>query len=320
MRTGQNPAKFIQEVGRPEKITVVIVTYIPFLAGYFSEGLDVLRVCLESLRANTERPYDLLVFDNGSAPEVVAYLEDGHAKDEIDYLILSRKNLGKGGAWDILFPAAPGEIIAYADGDVYFHPGWLPRALTILETFPRVGMVSSRPMRTAPDLWTGTLRWAESQPDAILERGSHIPWETFREHDVGLGQSEADVRQRYEETSDLRVRYQGVEALIGAVHWQFTGYRKVLQQFVPLSLSRPMGEVRELETRLNDAGYLRLMTPEPLTRHMANSVPPELRQRRGRIEAGARPRGMGSRLLAWGPVRRLLLAVHNRIFRWYFRS
>jgi glycosyltransferase involved in cell wall biosynthesis len=319
MRTGQNPAKFIQKVGRPERITVAIVTYLPFLAGYFAEGLDVLRVCLESLRANTDRPYDLLVFDNGSAPEVVKYLGEGHAKGEIDYLILSRKNLGKGGAWDILFPAAPGEIIAYADGDVYFRAGWLPQALAVLETFPRVGMVSSRPMRTAPDLWTGTLRWAESQPEANLERGQFISWETFREHDVGLGQPESDVRQRYEETSDLRVRYRGVEALIGAVHWQFTGYRKVLQQFVPLSLSRPMGEVRELETRLNDAGYLRLMTTEPLTRHMANSVPPDLGRGESRI-AITPPTGVGNRLLEWGPVRKLLLAIHNQIFRWYFRS
>ena len=70
MRTGQNPAKFIDQVGRPERITVAVVTYLPFLAGYFTEGLPVLQLCLESLRRNTAEAFDLMVFDNGSAPEV----------------------------------------------------------------------------------------------------------------------------------------------------------------------------------------------------------------------------------------------------------
>jgi glycosyltransferase involved in cell wall biosynthesis len=321
MRTGQNPAKFMEKVGRPERITVALVTYLPFLAGYFAEGLDVLRLCIDSLRTNTEGPYDLLVFDNGSAAEVVAYLEDLHAKSQIDYLILSRKNLGKGGAWDVVFPAAPGEILAYADGDVYFRPGWLPQAVHILETFPRVGMVSSRPMRTDPGLSTATLGWAEGETGASLERGTFIPWETFREHDVNLGQPEAEVRQRYAESQDLRVRYQGVEALIGAVHWQFVGYKSVLAPQTPLSLDRPMGQVRAMDARLNEAGYLRLMTTDPLVRHMGNSVPPEVRSEASRNQsAGVPARRRARRLVEWGPLRRLLLAIHNQIFRWYYRD
>jgi len=321
MRTGQNPAKFMEKVGRPERITVALVTYLPFLAGYFAEGLDVLRLCIDSLRANTEAPYDLLVFDNGSAVEVVAYLEERHAKAQIDYLILSSKNLGKGGAWDVVFPAAPGEIIAYADGDVYFRPGWLSQALRILETFPRVGMVSCRPMRTDPELSTATLRWAEGETEAGLERGAFIAWETFREHDVNLGQPEEEVRQRYADTQDIRVRYKGAEALIGAVHWQFVGYKSVLAPQTPLSLDRPMGQVRAMDARLNDAGYLRLMTTDPLVRHMGNSVPPEARSEATRLQAaGASAGRRARRLLEWGPLRRLLLAIHNQIFRWYFRG
>jgi len=320
MRTGQNPAKFIEKVGRPERVTVALVAYLPFLAGYFAEGLDVLRLCIDSLRANTDGPYDLLVFDNGSAAEVVSYLEGLHAKSQIDYLILSSKNLGKGGAWDVVFPAAPGEIIAYADGDVYFRPGWLPQALRILETFPRVGMVSSRPMRTDPGLSTATLRWAEGEAEAGLERGAFISWETFREHDVNLGQPEEEVRDRYAASQDLRVSFKGAQALIGAVHWQFVGYKSVLAPQTPLSLDRPMGQVRAMDARLNDAGYLRLMTTDPLVRHMGNTVPPEVRSEASRLRPASPPGRRARRLLEWGPLRRLLLAIHNQIFRWYFRD
>jgi len=38
-------------------------------------SLDVLRLCLGSLLANTPRPFDLLVFDNGSCEPVVEYLK-----------------------------------------------------------------------------------------------------------------------------------------------------------------------------------------------------------------------------------------------------
>jgi hypothetical protein len=316
MRAGQNPAKFVEEVARPSKVTVVIVSYIPFLAGYFADSLDVLRLCLDSLRRNTDGVFDLLVFDNGSAPEVVASLSELQRAGVIDYLLLSSKNLGKGGAWDIALPAAPGEIVAYADGDVYFQRGWLPGALTILESFPRVGMVSSRPMRTDPALTTGTLRWAEGDSEVTVERGSYISWETFREHDVNLGQAEDEVRRRYSESQDIRLRYRGAEALAGAVHWQFVARKEVLTHVLPLALGRPMGQVRRLDARLNEAGFLRLMTTEAWVRHMGNSIPQDLRASGGSRPVMRRPVGV----LEWPPLRRLLLAIHNQIFRWYFRS
>ncbi len=48
-----------------------------------------------------------------------------------------------------LFNAAPGEIIAYSDDDIFFYPGWLPAHLEILAAFPKVGMVSGVPVRNA---------------------------------------------------------------------------------------------------------------------------------------------------------------------------
>jgi len=53
MRIGQNPAKFVNEVAKPERITVAVLNYIPFLSGFYAEMLDVLKVCLNSLYQNT---------------------------------------------------------------------------------------------------------------------------------------------------------------------------------------------------------------------------------------------------------------------------
>ena len=317
MRLGQNPAKFVGEVARPARITVAVLTYAPFLNGYFAEALDVMRAGLESLWRTTPQPYDLMVFDNGSCSEVVRYLLENQQQSRIQYLLLSERNMGKGGAWNAIFKAAPGEILAYTDCDALFYPGWLERSLEILEAYPHVGMVTARPFRTPDEFMTKTLAWAESTPEVRVERGQLIPWETFREFDMSLGQSEQDVRARYESTQDIRLTFKGVPAHVGASHYQFVAYRSVLNTFVPFEMDRPMGQVRQLDRRMNDAGYLRLMTPEPLMMNLSNSLRavPGMEPRRGAL---ARRRSLARRIVEAGPLRRLLLGVHDAIFRLYY--
>jgi cellulose synthase/poly-beta-1,6-N-acetylglucosamine synthase-like glycosyltransferase len=157
MRVGQNPAKYVKDVTKPARITVAVLNYVPFLSGFYAEMLDVLKACLNSIWENTDLPYDLLVFDNGSCGDVKQYLLDEYEGGHIQHLFLSEKNLGKGGAWNIILGGAPGELIVYTDNDCYFRPGWLSRSVQILETFPKVGMVTARPFRTNPDFYTASI-------------------------------------------------------------------------------------------------------------------------------------------------------------------
>src|SRR5512138_490841 len=104
MRKGQNPAKFVNHVARPERITVALLNYIPFLSGFYAETLDVLKACLASIRNEPGLPFDLMVFDNGSCAEVRDFLVAEKDAGRIQYLVLSEKNVGKGGAWNVIFP------------------------------------------------------------------------------------------------------------------------------------------------------------------------------------------------------------------------
>ncbi len=318
MRIGQNPAKSVKEVAVPKKVTVAVLSYIPFLSGFYAQTLEVLRHCLGSIWENTtDVEHDLLVFDNGSCQEVIDFLLKAKKEQKIQYLILSEKNLGKGGAWNIILSGSPGEIIAYADSDVLFYPGWLRRSIEILETYPNVGMVTSRPFRTPEQYSSRTIEWAKNTPEADFRVGNFISWEDFSSFVMSLGTSEEQARFWWEGGGDMRLNYKNVPAQIGASHWQFVAKKSVLQEFLPFDMSRPMGQVRMLDERMNEAGYLRLMTAEPLAQNMSNQVPAFLGGKPVAQEVDKT--SFKKRLLNLKPVKQVLLGMYDRIFKAYYQ-
>jgi glycosyltransferase involved in cell wall biosynthesis len=328
MRLGQNPAKSIDHLAQPQKITVSVVTYIPFLSGYYTESLDVLQECLNSIWNNTDLPYDLLVFDNASCSEVRSFLTGAHEQGRIQYLVLADKNIGKGGAWNFIFGAAPGEIIAYADSDIYFFPGWLSALVNVLEAFPNAGMVTGVPLWSPEEYSTSTVQWASENPEARLERGQLLSWEDYWRHSRSLGTEEEKARAHFVSRQDICLFYQGQKYYVGAGHFQFIGRRSVLQSVLPIPSQRPMGQVRRLDSALNAKGYLRLSTPEWWAQHLGNtlqSVDQPISKSSSSTIAQKSP-ARSNQLWAWkrrllrNSGRRFLLWVYDKTFNILYRS
>lgn len=305
MRVGQNPIKSVESIAPPAPVTVVIISYIPFLAGYYAQSLEVLKRCLGSLAAHTEGEYDLMLFDNGSCAEVREYLLAEQAAGRIQYLTLSERNLGKAGAWNIALAAAPGGTVVYADSDVLFLPGWLPAHLAALKAFPEAGMITGMPLLTPQQYSTATIKWAEKTRGVKMERGALIAWEDFWQHARSLGDDEATARDFYESNEAIRITRSKTTCFAGAGHFQFAAPKAVLDAVLPIPAERPMGRVRLLDELVNKAGYLRLSLPDWYVQHLGNTLPDD-----GLGATAAAPR---ARRL-WPPYRAMLQWLYDRIF------
>ena len=77
-----------------------------------------------------------------------------------------------------------------------------------------------------------------------------------------------------------------------------------------------MGQVRQLDKRMNDVGLLRLMVSDPLAMNLSNT----LGYLRGELKnAGKKKKAsLKRRILELGPIKKILLAVYNKIFNWYY--
>ena len=313
MRKGQNPVKQLQSVAKPRRVTVAVLNHIPFLEGFYSDMLAVLNLSLQSLRDHAGMEFDLLVYDNGSCKEARDFLFAEFERGHIQTLLLSDRNMGKGGAWNVMLQAAPGEIIAYADNDVLYYPNWLVESVKLLEAYPNAGMVTSRPFHTKPELFTANLDWAARTDDVTLEKGHFTNPQWVREFWLSVGRSEEEITADLA-LEDVRLTYRGVTAYCGASHWQFLAWKKVLQEFLPLDLSRPLGQVLKLDEMINERGYLRLMTAQPYVMNLSNSIELPDQKRLQSLE-DARTK---KRVVDFPLIRSPLMRLYSAIFRLYY--
>ena len=90
-----------------------------------------------------------------------------------------------------------------------------------------------------------------------------------------------------------------------------------------------MGQVRQLDKRMNDAGLLRLMVSDPLAMNMSNTLGylrgelgrgsgKERHLHRTQVQVRKKKKGLARRVLELGPIKKLMLAVYSKIFTWYY--
>ena len=279
-RYGMNPARNKNISYKPSRVTAAVMTYIPNLEGYFTHRLDVLRLCLESIKKSLGGDVDLMVLNNGGCQEVREYLDHELERGGIDYLIHSHQNLGVIGGFKILFNAAPGEIIAYCDDDVLYYPGWLNAHLQILDTYPQVGMVSGAPVGYSSEhASTSVEAFLAEKPDGlqIIEKPRNPNWE--ESWAISTGRSLEAHLEAIQKTPNLHLSYQGIEAVSSAKHFQFITPKSVIREaFSPDWSGSLMDGLVALDESVDRLGYLRLSTPIRYACHIGNTISDSIRK------------------------------------------
>lgn len=327
-RIGVNPSRGKSLDIKPARTTVAVLVHAPHQAGYFQNRLDVTRLTIESILANTREPFDLLVFDNGSCEEMVSYLMQLNGQGKIDYLILSRMNIGKLNALKMIFNIAPGEIVAYTDDDVYHLPGWLSAHLEVMDTYPHVGAVTGFYIRQRVAMSSESTLAFVNQPDMETKRGLLMPRKWEEDYVINSGRSWERYDAEVAGIEDILINYHGLEAWVSAHHFQMVCPKHVVQEILaemlPTGWSQDvMGRMVEMDDRMDAKGYLRLCTREQTVRLLGNAISQEiteLAQADGlsvkTAENGQSPGGVMVRLAKVNWIRYVMQGIVNRIYHW----
>lgn len=322
MRVGMNPARKKVMDNQPPSVTAAVMTYIPSQLGYFEQRLDILKLCLTSLRKNTRVPLHLLALANGCCEEAVDLLQEYHRSGWIDTLIISKENLGVVGGYKLIFNAAQSDIVAYCDDDVLFYPGWLEAQLAVMEAFPRVGMVSGVPVRDGGQHAMKSLLHLEKDglPGVKISRERIIPDEWETDWCLSTGRDPEAYLAATKDWRELVFKKDNIQVVGSANHFQFVARRKAVVEALPADWSQNlMDSLIPFEEAVDQAGWLRLSTVGRYCRHIGNLLTPELAQESRQIGLVLQVRLPSVNRKHWllriPGIGRILRKIYDRLFK-----
>jgi glycosyltransferase involved in cell wall biosynthesis len=280
MRLGQNPAKSGIKSFKPANLGIALLSYIPNQEGYFSDALKILEIQIQSIRKHTSGNFNIFVFDNGSSIDVHGQLVKLQQDNKIDWLFLSRMNLGKAAALNWIFTSMPNEWICYSDSDVFFREGWLEASMRIHDSFPNVGVVTGQPVffENLPSESKALLKARSSGIQIARRRHSE---DITKEYALGIGADEALFKKLSNSDFPALISSEGkITAFSGSCHMQFLAKKAVIRNIFPLPANFALSteEDREFDFRLDQSELLRLSTDKPFVFHMGNRIDPEHEQ------------------------------------------
>jgi len=271
MRVGTNPNR---SAGAHQWTDIVlsVVTHLPNTEGYHARRLEVVQLCLESMRAGAGGDYTIIIWDNGSCSELRDWLQYSYKPD----VLIMADNMGKTLARDaIAHMLPPDKILTYSDDDIYYSPNWLQPQIELMNHYPNVSCVTGYPVRTS-------FRWGNENTvkrmgkRGKITEGRHIPEEWERDFCVSIGRDYGWHKNYTAADIDILCEYKGVEAYLTSHHCQFITTAGMLSKASKLD-GQAMGDEKPLDIAFDKLGN-RLATTQRLTRHIGNVIDSDLRQ------------------------------------------
>jgi GT2 family glycosyltransferase len=106
-------------------------------------------MAIESIRAHTPRPYEIIVVDNGSRSETTDWLRT--LNDPNVRVIFNQENRGFAEGNNQGFAAARGEFVVMLNNDVIVTSGWIDGLVDAFDRVPGLGVSAPRSNKVAGD-------------------------------------------------------------------------------------------------------------------------------------------------------------------------
>jgi GT2 family glycosyltransferase len=100
------------------------------------DNLEYTQAFVESVRRNTDVPYELVIVDNGSAPEAADYAEAA-----ADVAVLNERNRGFSPGMNQGLAASKGAYVAFCNNDTVMPPAWASMLLATARDHRGAGIV-----------------------------------------------------------------------------------------------------------------------------------------------------------------------------------
>ncbi|MGH9769315.1 MAG: hypothetical protein ACREAB_17965 [Blastocatellia bacterium] len=272
MRIGANPAKAQTGLDGYGLHRIIVPVYIPRLDGYFQHAIEILRLCLESLRVTASKKAAVTIVSNDCVPEAIEEME--RHLGWVDQLLLNRHNRGK---IDAVVSVARGcfePLITITDCDMLFKDGWVEAVEEVFQNFPECGYVC--PFPSPASAWhhtsatlIGALARAELGYEKVVDESD---LDRFAQS-IGW----PDLFKSDHRDAQLIVRRNGNIACVGAGHFTCTIRRETIAGMPDepsLKAIEGQSELRWLDLPPDSLGFWRLSTPQAWVNHMGN-IPEE---------------------------------------------
>ncbi|MBJ7281659.1 MAG: glycosyltransferase [Acidimicrobiia bacterium] len=157
-------SRLAQHTNQPHNQPLVSIIIPAFNAQeYLGETID-------SVLAQTYRPIEIIVIDDGSTDETV---EIARAYGD-PVVVIEQENRGPAGARNTGFDAARGAIIALLDADDQWMPSRLERCVDVLQSDPQIGFVTTDAFLIEEGQRTGKRYYGGYQRYPFPDRASQL--------------------------------------------------------------------------------------------------------------------------------------------------
>jgi GT2 family glycosyltransferase len=162
--TGTAPAPTLPKRKPPvePRLSVVVLAW---------DNLEYTQLFVESVRQQTDVPYELIIVDNGSQWEAAHYAERA-----ADTAVMNETNLGFARGMNQGLAIASGEYVAFCNNDTILPEGWATKLVETAEAHPNAGIVvpaltearNERTVRTEPGTDVEVLDPFSAPPAAVV--------------------------------------------------------------------------------------------------------------------------------------------------------